>query len=169
MAINTSNLRGSHLFVFGSVAKIVHEKCFEIGSRSCPLPGTIRADPKVNLWIEVEACQQTMTIAIVAIHDFTVPKMKGRPRHTPDFGGYCSMVWPSPLKDSVLGALCLIDGPEFLFRIDRILREPLLCRRRRRSSRHIIRDLLECPFASPRLFRTEITAYFPMMLWRHRV
>lgn len=62
------------------------------------MPSAIGTDPDVDVWVEGEVRQQTMTVSVVAISKFAVIKMINPSRYIADFFGYFPVVRPSPLQ-----------------------------------------------------------------------
>lgn len=101
----------THLSVFGSINKIVHEEIFKIRSGSCPLPSTIRADHEISIRREIEAREPLMSIGIFPIFEVTVPEMIKPSRDVASALADRFMKWASPLK--VVIAACAIEIKQF--------------------------------------------------------
>ena len=61
------------------------------------MPGAVRADPEVKIWVKVETSKQTVPVPRVAVNKIAVPKMKNPSRYVIYFAGYRSVVRTSPL------------------------------------------------------------------------
>jgi hypothetical protein len=55
------------------------------------LPSTIGTDPKVNVWVEVETCQPSLSITMSAVLYFTVLEMVNRSKNMANALSYCFM------------------------------------------------------------------------------
>src|SRR5215471_2332053 len=97
----TESLRSS---ILESRVKVIPHEAMHQRLARAPLPSAAASDRDVGVRIEVELRETHAALAIIAILQVTVPKMKYRPRGVAQIGAHCIVEGPRPCKKVLAAA-----------------------------------------------------------------